>query len=444
MSGAGTVRPIALASLVLANVVVAGACGPPRTLDPSETAPVRIGVIVPLRGELGSDGQSWRDSVVLAVREVNAAGGVLPGRRVELIVEDGESTVAGGVAAAERLIDAGVVAIIGDVASSATLAILDGPLATTDPPILLVSAMSSSPLLTERNAEHVSDDEAVPPDWWFLRTVPPDDGQYVALGNAMYDHGDAGCRRVAILYLDNDYGRPFRDGIAAQYLMRANATGEGTLVPSADGIPFGEDVTNYDAQVSALAAANPDCVALIAYPQSAGYIVNAWSLLSTRPVVQWFGTDGIRQQGFADEVGDPSLIDGFLGTAPITELSTSAYVSYRELYQAHFGGVPAAFGSNLYDATALVMLAIAKAGSTEDREAIRDAILELNEPAGSTVVQAGELAEGLRAIRMGAPINYDGASGSVDIDRFGNPPGVFELWRFDAATESFVSQGTVQ
>lgn len=424
-------------------LLASSACAPARTLPPEATEPVRIGLIVPLQGELGSDGESWRDSVVLAVREVNAAGGVLPGRRVELWIEDSESTVMGGIAAAEALREAGVVAIIGDAASSSTIAILEGPLATQSPPILLASGLSTSPRLTEINRALTPTDETMPPDWWFFRTVPPDDGQYVALANAMYDDG---CRRVAIMYIDNDYGRPFASGVAAQYQRRAIVSGVGRLVPSSAGVAFPEEGTGatYQPMVNTVAAAMPDCVALIAYPQSAAYIVNDWYALPEPPRVQWFGTDGIRQMGFADLVGDPRRIDGFLGTSPITEQSTGAYNAYRDLFLAYFGSQPAAFGSNLYDATAMVLLAIAMAGDPDDREAIRDHVLALNETPGGMIVGPGALADGLRRIRAGQAINYEGASGSCDLDRVGNVPPVYELWRFDAATMRFVGQGTVQ
>lgn len=433
-------RALALAALLLG-------CGPARTLPPEQTAPIRIGAIVPLQGELGSDGESWRDSIVLAVREVNAAGGVLPGRRVELIIEDSESTVTGGIQAAERLRDAGVVAIIGDAGSSSTIAILEGPLAIDEanpmPPILLASGLSTSPRLTEINAALVPADETEPPDWWFFRTVPPDDGQYLALGNAVYDHG---CRRLAIMYIDNDYGVPFAAGVSGQYMRRAMTSGMGTIVPSPAGIAFPEEGTGttYQPMVDTVSMANPDCVALIGYPQSAAYIVNDWYALPTPPSVQWFGTDGIRQMGFADLVGDPTRIDGFLGTSPITEQSTGAYNAYRDLYLAYFGEPPAAFGSNLYDATAMVLLAIAMAGDPDDREAIRDSVLRLNETTATMIVGPGDLANGLRRIRAGQALNYEGASGSCDLDRNGNVPPLYELWRYDGATERFVGQGTVR
>ncbi|MDQ3037436.1 MAG: ABC transporter substrate-binding protein [Myxococcota bacterium] len=410
--------------------IALSACGPARTLPPEDTEPVRIGLIVPLSGELGADGPSWRDSVRVAVREVNAAGGVLPGRPVELFIENSESTAEQGVASARRLVDdEGVVAIIGDAASGSTIAIYE--MVTHPAGVILGSGLSTSPILTEINEAHLAAGEPIS----FFRTVPPDDGQYTALAGAMYDRA---CRSISILYADNDYGTPFFAGVRFAFEQL------GGVVTPRDGVPFTEGLSEYRAQVDTVAAALPDCIALIAYPQSAGIIVNNWAALAAPPPVRWFGTDGIRQPGFATEVGNAMLIDGFLGTSPLTEPMSPAYNRFRAQYEAAFGSMPVAFTSTLYDATALMLLGIAKAGTDRDPDAIWQAILELNDP-GGTVVQAGELAEGLRLVRAGRPMNYEGASGPVVILPNGDVEGVFELWRFDAtsATEGTFVTDTI-
>ncbi len=388
------------------------ACAPARTLPEDETAPVRIGMIAPLAGDLGAVGPGWRDAVRLAVREVNAAGGVLPGRSVELLIENGESDPNVGVAAATRLVEAGVVGIIGDSSSSATKRVYQE--VTLPAQVLLASGVSTSIALTDINRDLAE-------DWFFFRTVPSDARQAPVLAGAMYEHG---CRRVAILYVDDgDYGGPFRDGMRTRFDQYGDVS-----VPIEQ--PYRTPSTNYTAEVTAVAAATPDCIAFIAYPQSAGLIIRNWYALSSPPAVQWFGTDGLRT-GLLGEVGNANLIDGFLGTAPFTSVPSPPYNRFASNYRSTFGTDPIAFASSLYDATALMLLAIAKAGTTTDRSAIRDAVLTLNDP-GGTIVNAGELAEGLRLVRSGRPINYEGASGPVFVDGDGNVDGPYELWRFDA------------
>lgn len=409
--------------LAVLAAMVSIACGPAPTLPREDTVPVPIGMIAPLSGELGADGPDWRDAVRLAVREVNSAGGVLPGRRVDLFIEDGESRTEQGVEAAERLMDDhGVVAIIGDSASSATLAVYE---VTRPRSVLLASGLSTSARLTEINQQ------LEPTERFFFRTVPPDDRQAPALAEAMYNQG--GCRNISILYANNDYGEPFQ----VQTTARFQELG-GTVTPAA-GVPYTEDGSTYRTEVTQIASLDPrpDCVALIGYPASAGIIMRDWFAVATMPeTMQWFGTDGVRQPGFAEEVGNPELIDGFRGTAPVTDPDSPAYNRFEAQFQAAYGRMPVAFSSNLYDAAALVLLAIAKTGSIDDPDGIRDAIYTLNDP-GGVVVQAGRLAEGLRLIRDGRAINYEGASGSVAIDANGDTEADYELWRYDAMLDVF-------
>jgi ABC-type branched-subunit amino acid transport system substrate-binding protein len=400
-------------ALALLSASATTACGPSRTLDPSVTAPVRVGLIVPLMGESGASGGSWRDAVRLAVREVNSAGGALPGRNVQLFVEDSRSTAPGAVAAYQALETQEVVAIVGEASSTPTIAVLM-EIQDSTRPVLLGSPSATSTLLTQMNM-------GPPGDRWFFRAIPSDAFQAPALADAMYADG---CRNIAILHVNDDYGTPFESALRTQFLTQPLA-----MVRLSQ--PFMDGRADYTTEVMAVAAAAPDCIALIAFPQSGGTIVRNWSTMPMPPVVRWYGTDGIRERGFVDEAGDPMRVDGFRGTAPLTEFATPAYNRFRDNFEAMFGTTPAAFGSHHYDAAALILLAIAAAG-TDDPVAIRDALRSLNTSTGVTV-QAGNLGEGIRALRAGQQINYDGASGPVDVDQYGDVTGAFELWEFDSA-----------
>ncbi len=71
----------------------------------------------------------------------------------------------------------------------------------------------------------------------------------------------------------------------------------------------------------------------------------------------------------------------------------------------------------------LMALAIEKAGST-DKRAIADALMQINDPKGE-VVGPGDWEKGKKLIDEGKPINYQGASGTVDFDEHGDVPGVY-------------------
>jgi branched-chain amino acid transport system substrate-binding protein len=87
-------------ALLAATLAIASAPAPAR----ADTAPLRIGLIAPLTGASADFGTSVQQGAELAVREVNAAGGVL-GRPLELVIEDDRGDPATGRAAAIELVD---------------------------------------------------------------------------------------------------------------------------------------------------------------------------------------------------------------------------------------------------------------------------------------------------------------------------------------------------
>lgn len=390
--------------------LLAFGCGPQPTLPDEALAPIKIGVITSLTGTLGTDGPGWADAARLAAREINAAGGPLPGRPIELVVVDDETNPALGQTLAQDLIDRGVVAIVGAAASSSTLEVAQVTGAAQLPQI---SCCATSDLLTslQENVE--------PHERFFFRTAPPDSLQSVVVAIAA---DELGCERLAILHLDDDYGEPFGVGIENAYRERG-----GTV---AARIPFPDEQPSYTAEVTDILDAAPDCVALVAFPGSGGTILREWERLGG-PDVTWIGTDGVRAPGFIDEVGNPALVDGFYGASPVTDPATPEYNAFHAHYQTVFGGTPVPFSSNQYDAVALLGLAIAEAGTT-DGPAVRDALHNVSSPpADRGFVRAGRLAEALAEVRGGRNIDYQGASGNVDFDAFGNVVSPYEIWRYD-------------
>ena len=108
---------------------------------------IKIGVIQPLTGPLAFNGNNDVNGAKLAVKEINASGGVL-GKKIELVIEDGQCKPADSVNAAEKLIVRDKVpAIMGGFCSGATAAIM--PVAERYK-IPLVTGVSSNPKLTEK------------------------------------------------------------------------------------------------------------------------------------------------------------------------------------------------------------------------------------------------------------------------------------------------------
>lgn len=88
----------------------------------STSGPVKIGVIVPLSGPAGPNGQDVLDAVQVQADVVNAEGGVL-GRQLQIVAKDDQSNPANGVSAATQLASEGVSVVMGGWNSPVTLAI---------------------------------------------------------------------------------------------------------------------------------------------------------------------------------------------------------------------------------------------------------------------------------------------------------------------------------
>lgn len=376
-----------------------------------DEGPIRIGVVMPQTGSLGTDGQLWLKGIQLATQEINAAGGPLPGRPIELVVLDSETNTTVAVSQAQRAVDVEeVVAIIGDAGSGGTLAIYDGVTAAAGVP--QVSCCATSPSLTEASMATGLEDR------FFFRTAPSDalQGQVVA---RIAD--EALCTRLAILHIDDAYGAPFAAAIRSEFTRLG-----GTVVAT---VPFVDERPSYTTEVTSVATANPGCVALIAYPETAGTILRDYDRLTTAPDVIWIGTDGLRSDTFVNEVGSTLLatID-FRGAAPITQPAGPTYESFSARHRAAWGEVPGPFVSNNYDAAALLYLAIARAQSTSGR-AIMESVRALGDSGGGSIVRVGDLSEGVQRLHAGEQVNYEGASGSVDVDELGDVRTDYEVWQ---------------
>lgn len=422
---------LGLAALGIGALVSGCARGPTS----ADEGPIRVGVVMPQTGSLGEDGQKWIEAIRLATEEVNAAGGPLPGRPVELVMLDSRTDSATAVEAATRAVnESGVVAIIGDAGSDGTLAIYD---AVTGPGgIPQVSCCATSPTLTERMMSEP------PEERFFFRVVPSDarQAQVVArIARNMVTGATIGtpCSRMAIVYMNDTYGAPFAQAIAASF--RARGGGDVVEVPYTDGR------SSYSAEARQIVEADPACVALVSYPETAGTILRDYLSLAPpgRDPRLWIGTDGLRSDAFVRQVGASVLARlDFFGASPITQPPGPAYDGFAAAHRAVFSEDPGLFVSNNYDAAALLYLGIARAGSTSGR-AVMEGVRSLGDPDGE-VARPGGLASALQRIRAGGRINYNGASGPVDVDALGDVRGDYEVWQVSDDGGALAQVATVQ
>lgn len=93
--------------------------------DSQPDSPIKVGVVIPLSGDYSIYGKAAKQGAQLATEEINAAGGLLGGRSLELVIRDNKTSPERSASQAQALINtSGVVALMGPVSSSAREAIL--------------------------------------------------------------------------------------------------------------------------------------------------------------------------------------------------------------------------------------------------------------------------------------------------------------------------------
>jgi branched-chain amino acid transport system substrate-binding protein len=361
---------------------------------------LKVGALMPLTGGLQAYGEACLNGVRMAADELNAAGGVLGGE-VQLSVADTQTRAQPAIDAAKRLTSVeGVSGIVGALSSGNTIPVAQ-TVASVDR-VPMISPASTAPTITT-----LEDDD------FLFRTIPSDALQGVALAQVVSEQG---LGKVAILYVNNDYG----DGLAGSFTESFTARGGEVTASEA----FEPNKASYRGELQNVARGGPEALLLIAYPDDGGITILRQSL-EEGFFNNFVFTDGMKAEKVVETIG-ADFLEGAFGTAPKAEETPEA-ASFQSMYEAKFGELPPRpFIDSSYDAMAILALAAARAGST-DGTAIRDAIREVANAPG-VQIRPGELAKGLEAIANGEEIDYVGAAGDHEFDDDGDVSGTFEHW----------------
>ena len=398
MRNVGRATVVLVASLAL----LAAACGP----DPVESQPLIIGQLNAFTGSLSFFGPIHRNAAALAADHVNRAGGI-DGNSVIIVSRDTGVNPVQGVDAARALVNVeNAVAIVGALASGVTIPVATS--VTVPNERLQISGASTAPSIT------VLDDN----DFLF-RTAPSDAAQGVVLGRLAWEQG---FRTVGVMYINNPYG----EGLAERFEATYTALG-GTIVGM---VPHEESQPTFTSELEKATSGGVDALIAISYPGQAEIYVR--ESLEGGYADSFVFVDGTKSAEMNDAIGWDRL-EGTLGTAPgsVDSPQRDAFASaYTAAYAVDLPVEP--YLAETYDAVALIALAAAKAGTTTDAVAIRDALRSVANPEGEVV---GPGVEGIRRaltlIAEGKEINYEGAAGAVDFDENGDVFGPIEIWKIE-------------
>ncbi|MDE0046039.1 MAG: ABC transporter substrate-binding protein [bacterium] len=365
--------------------------------------PLVIGHLNALTGSLSYFGVSHGNAADLAASHINRAGGIQGGSVVIINRDTGVNPVQ-GVDAARALVDVeSVAAIVGALASGVTIPVATSVTAPNQ--TLQISHSSTAPSIT-----------ALEDDDFLFRTTVSDAAQGVVLGRLAWEQG---YRSAGIMYINNAYGQ----GLAERFTQTFTELG-GTVTGS---VPHEDSQPTFTSELEKATEGNPDVLVTVSYPgQAEIYLREA---LEGDYADTFLFVDGVKSDDMVQAIGGGKL-DGTLGTAPGAPDSPDRQAFYNA-YTLTFGvdAPQEPYLAETYDAVVLIALAAAKAGTTTDSVAIRDALRDVANPPGEVVGPGlAGIQKALSLIASGQDINYEGASGPVDFDENGDVSGPIEVW----------------
>jgi branched-chain amino acid transport system substrate-binding protein len=264
----------------------------------------------------------------------------------------------------------------------------------TQAKVVQISMSNTAPDLTEWND-----------GGYYFRTAPSDLLQGAIVGNQIVADGN---ENVAIIYQQTSYG----EGLEA----KAKATIEAAGATVVSSLPFPEAETNFDSIVDETIAAGADSVLVISYDESKKIV----------PALQKKKFDGSKiyfvdgnLANYADQDWK-GYIEGAKGTLPGGELDEAFKQRAIEIYKEKTGEELKEFAylAETYDAVILLALAAEQAGD-DSGESIQANMTSVS--TGGTKVT--NFADGLAVIKDGGDVDYDGFSGPIEFDEFGDPTG---------------------
>ena len=333
---------------------------------------IKIGVVAPLSGSRARLGAITRNATELAVKKLNASGGIKIGGKnynVQVIYGDDEAKIETCVAATERLITKDkVVGIVGYIQSTPALAALSVAQRNRVPAI---STIATTVKIHERVAEGYNKGEK----------------QYVfQLSPTSYDRGETDAavahfylkpKKLGALFQNTDLGRDL-EVIIRRYFSDKDPNAKWVVVEY-----FDADQTEFYPELAKIMQAKPDVLFV------------SMSGVATRSFTKQFNEMGVKAVPVTDgsEFAEPSFIKEFpgmlegwitnivwTGDVPLTDLTKPFTASYLEAY----GTKPGYIEAQQYEGMLAMFDAIKKAGSFNPEE-IRDA-LEKIETTGVTSI----------------------------------------------------------
>ncbi len=372
-------RIAGLAAAVAALLVVA--CGGGDT--------IKVGVIVPLSGDVKTFGESAQNGVLLAIEEANAAGGI-GGKKVEAVVSDDKNEPTETSNAGSKLIDMDrVVAVIGSVSSKCSVPLSD-KCQVSGIPMITPTSTNPKVTLTEdgKHKEFVFRACFIDP---FQGTV-----------GAKFAFDSLGAKTAAVMY---DVGNDYSKGLA-EYFRAAFAERGGKVVGHES---YAKDDVDFSAVLTKIKQQQPDVLFIPDYYNKVGLIARQVRQLGL--TAKLLGGDGWDSPEMLKIAGD-AIHGGYFTNHYSPDDPRPEVQNWVKKYEAKYGQRPDALATLGYDAALLMLEALRKAEKLEPKS-IRDALAGIK--------------------------GFPCVSGSISFDEWGNPVKSAAVLQYTADGQKFVA-----
>ncbi len=345
-----------IALLLITTLFASFACERRGTVGGGgDSGPIVVGYYGDLSGRTSSFGQSTKNGVEMAADEINKAGGV-NGRQIQILVEDdqGEPNKAATVVTKQINQDK-VHALIGEVASSNSLAA--APKAQ-EAKVPMISPSSTNPAVTQVG------------DYIFrVCFIDPFQGEVMA----KFASANLKAKRAAILYdFNSDYSR------GLQQFFKRSFTQLGGQIVSEQSYTQGD--RDFSGQLTAIRSANPDVVYVPGYYGEVGVIANQTKQLGIKaPLLGGDGWDAPQLW----QLGGDALNGDYISNHYSVDDPSPAIQKFVAAYKQRYNIAPDALAALGYDAMKVLADSIKRAGTTESAK-LRDAIAQTQNFPGVT------------------------------------------------------------
>ena len=354
---------------------------------------IKVGLLAPLTGDVSVYGIAVANGASLYIKQVNEAGGI-NGKQIELIQMDEQGDATQAVNCFTQMVDQGITALIGDVTTTPTLAVVA---ATQDYNMPMVTASATAEAVTY-DAETDTVYQNV------FRTTFTDPFQGVKMGD--YATDKLGYTRAAVIY---QIGADYNEGLATNFEAEFAANG-GEIVASET---YSAGDVDFKTQLTTILSANPEVIYCPNYYEDVGQILSqAVDVGLTVPFLGGDGWDGVTQYATADQLADCYFCANY---------ATGSNPDFESAYEAEYGeSYPNGFAPLGYDAAMTVCYGL---------QAAEEAGLE---PASDEYKQA--VIDGIKGGEI------EGVTGTFTFDDHNDPVKTAAILSFENGEAVFVEQ----